>query len=105
MLAIGVVVGLLIGQSGLTTGPVELVGEGYQFSEGPLWLPSGTWVFSDTTGNTIYATDGDVFRAESGGSNGLALDGSGGVVCCEGGARRVTRVDRAGKVTVLADSY
>ena len=91
--------------SGLSVGPVEPVGEGYTFSEGPLWTSEGIWIFSDVAANTIYTEDRRVVRAHSGGANGLALDRTGRVVACEGSARRVTRLEDDGSVTVLAHGY
>ena len=91
--------------SGLSVGPVEPVGEGYTFSEGPLWTSEGIWIFSDVAANTIYAEDRSVVRAPSGGANGLALDRTGHVIACEGSARRVTRLEADGTVTVLARGY
>ena len=91
--------------SGLSVGPVELVGDSYMFSEGPLWTSEGIWIFSDVTANMIYAEDRSVVRTASGGANGLALDRTGHVIACEGSARRVTRLEADGTVTVLARAY
>lgn len=89
----------------LVTGPVELVSEGYVFTEGPLWRPSKEMIFSDVRAAAIYRTDGTTVRTESGGANGLANDPQGALVCTEGVSRRITRVDSSGTVTVLADKY
>ena len=56
----------------LTAGPVELISEEYTFSEGPVWLPEGRWIFSDVARNTIYGADGSAYRKPSNGANGLA---------------------------------
>lgn len=87
------------------TGPVELVAEGLKFTEGPLWLPSGELIFSDVGADTIYREDKGVVRKPSGGANGLALDGQGRLVCCEGQNRRITRTEQDGSITVLAERY
>jgi len=96
--------------------------EGFKFTEGPVWIPNGnTLLFSDPNSNTIYkyTTDGklSVFREKSGyagtdiadygqpGSNGLALDREGRLTINEHGNRRVTRLEKDGTVTVLADRY
>jgi gluconolactonase len=99
---------------------LERVAKGFQFTEGPVWLPDGHLLFSDPNANTIYRfTDGalSVFRAKSGykgvdigeygqpGSNGLALDAQGRLTICEHGNRRVTRLEKNGTLTVLADRY
>ena len=94
---------------------------GFQFTEGPVWHPDGYLLFSDPNANTIYrwSPEGSVsvFRSKSGytgfdvgryhqpGSNGLTLDGEGLLVINEHGNRRVTRLERTGKITVIADRY
>ncbi|HEX9788583.1 MAG TPA: SMP-30/gluconolactonase/LRE family protein [Candidatus Binatia bacterium] len=96
--------------------------EGFQFTEGPLWIKAGYLLFSDPNANTIYkygAADAQlsVFKTNSGysgkdiaeyvqpGSNGLALDPQGRLTINEHGNRRVIRVEQDGRVTVLADKY
>ena len=91
--------------SDLVTGPIETVAEGFQFTEGPVWLPEGRLVFSDIPADTIHAADGSAYRSPSGKSNGLTLDPDGRLVACEHGNRRVSRTERDGTVTTLADSY
>lgn len=89
----------------LVTGPVETIAEGFQFTEGPVWLPSGILLFSDIPADTIYRADKTVFRKPSGKSNGLTLDGEGRLIACEHWNRRVTRADKDGGITVVADRY
>ena len=100
---------------------VEKLAGGFQFIEGPIWHPDGYLLFSDPNANTIYrwTPDGSVsvFRSKSGytgtdiaeyhqpGSNGLSLDPNGLLTIDEHGNRRVTRLERTGKITVLADRY
>ena len=100
---------------------IEKVASGFQFTEGPVWHPDGYLLFSDPNANTIYrlTSDGDlsVYRTKSGytggdiaeygqpGSNGLALDREGRLTIDEHGNRRVTRLERNGSLTVLADRY
>jgi gluconolactonase len=95
--------------------------DGFQFTEGPVWHPDGYLLFSDPNNNTIYRWSSDdgvsIFRAKSGyagvdigeyrqpGSNGLTLDRQGRLTICEHGNRRVTRLERNGVLTVLADRY
>ncbi len=94
--------------------------EGFEFTEGPVWTKEGL-LFSDPNANKIYrySTDGklSVFREPSGysgndigeyrqpGSNGLTLDPSGSVVINQHGNRRVVRIERDGRETVIADSF
>jgi gluconolactonase len=100
--------------------------DGFKFTEGPVWVREGGFLlFSDPNSNTIYkyAPDGnnagrlEVFRSPSGysgtdiaaygqpGSNGLTLDPQGRLTVNEHGNRRVTRTEKDGRVTVLADEY
>jgi gluconolactonase len=100
---------------------LEKLAGGFQFIEGPVWHPDGYLLFSDPNANTIYrwTPDGSVsvFRSKSGysgfdigqyhqpGSNGLTLDRNGLLTINEHGNRRVTRLEKTGKITVLADHY
>lgn len=96
---------ILTGIEELVLTPAELVAEDFQFTEGPLWLPGEGFVFSDIPADTIYRADKNVFRKPSGKSNGLALDKENRLVACEHWNRRVTRTEKDGTITVLADSY
>jgi gluconolactonase len=89
----------------LEIGPVETIAEGFQFTEGPLWLAGDELIFSDIPADTIYRADKSVFRRPSGKSNGLTLDPEGRLVACEHWNRRVTRTEADGSITVLADAY
>ena len=75
--------------------------------EGPVWHPSkGVLYFSG--GNRITQRDAagkiSVFR-ENAGTNGLLIDPQGRLVACESRAKRVTRTELDGDLTVLADSF
>jgi gluconolactonase len=101
---------------------IEKLASGFQFTEGPVWVRDGGYLlFSDPNANTIYrwSPDGQVsiFRTKSGytgvdigeykqpGSNGLTLDPAGRLTINEHGNRRVTRLEKNGVLTVLADRY
>lgn len=100
---------------------LEKLAGGFLFTEGPVWHPDGYLLFSDPNANAIYRwSDADglsVYRPKSGytgadigeykqpGSNGLAIDADGRLTIAEHGNRRVTRVERTGAVTVLADRF
>jgi gluconolactonase len=106
---------------------VEKLAGGFTFIEGPVWVPDSTAVgggyllFSDPNDNVIYRRSADgqvsVFRTKSGytglnvgeykqpGSNGLTLDPQGRLTIDEHGNRRVTRLEKNGTLTVLADRY
>lgn len=101
--------GLAAGASGWK---VEKLTGVYQFTEGPVWTPWGTLLFSDCPDNKIWeitpagsGTTRKVYRDPSGPSNGLTFDKQGRLVVCDYGHHRVTRIEKDGKVTVLADSY
>lgn len=89
----------------LVEGEAVLVTEGYLFTEGPIYLPEGVLIFSDIPADTIYREDKTVFRKPSGQSNGLTLDKEGRLIACEHQNRRVTRTEKDGTITVLADRY
>jgi gluconolactonase len=89
---------------------VELIGEGFLFTEGPLWNQAeGFLLFSDIVGDTIYkwVPPGllEVFRRPSQCSNGLAYDMHGSLLAAEHGARRVSRQKADGSIEILADNY
>ena len=100
---------------------IEKVASGVGFAEGPVWLRDGALAFSDIPGNTVYRIgpggalavvrkpsgyDGEPWRPGAHiGSNGLTIDKDGRIVFAEHGNRRVTRMERDGKITVLATHY
>jgi len=75
--------------------------------EGPAWNPQLGLFFSGGGKITRLDLAGNmhVHRDPSGGSNGLLWDAEGRLVVCEAGNRRVTRIEKDGAVTVLADNY
>jgi gluconolactonase len=101
---------------------IEKLAGGFLFTEGPVWVRDGGYLlFSDPNNNTIYRwseEDGiSIYRTHSGytgtdigeygqpGSNGLTLDALGRLTINEHGNRRVTRLEKNGQLTVLADRY
>jgi len=100
---------------------IEKLAEGFLFTEGPVWHPDGYLLFSDPNANNIYRWTPDgalsIYRTKSGyrgldigaynqpGSNGLALDPAGRLTINEHGNRRVTRLEKNGVLTVLADRF
>ncbi len=100
---------------------LERVATGFPFTEGPVWAREGYLLFSSPDLNTIFrwTPDGlvDVYRPKSGytgtnigvyhqpGSNGLTFDRDGRLTICEHGNRRVTRLEKRGNLTILADRY
>ena len=93
-------------------GDPEMVGSGFSFAEGPVWVAElGALLFTDIAVDAILCFDpqtGDIepFIQGSGAhANGLGLDGLGNLLMCEGGHRRVTRRSADGTVDVLADTW
>ncbi len=101
---------------------IEKVAGGFLFTEGPVWVRDGGYLlFSDPNNNLIYRWSPDdgvsIYRTHSGytgmnigeygqpGSNGLTLDKQGRLTINEHGNRRVTRLEKNGQVTILADRY
>jgi gluconolactonase len=74
--------------------------------EGPAWDPELGILTSGEKGIHRLAADGttSVYR-EKAGTNGLLFDRDGRLVCCEPVRRRVSRLDRDGKLTVLTDAF
>ena len=97
-------------KSNLTTiigeNKVEKIAEGFQFTEGPVWNSDGYLLFSDIPADTVYKHQEitEVYLKPSGHSNGLALDKQGRLLLCEHD-RRLTRHEKDGSKTVLAESY
>ena len=90
---------------------VERLWTGARWNEGPAWFPAGRYlVFSDIPNNRMLRwdeTDGSVsvFRQPSNNSNGNTVDREGRLVTCEHLARRVTRTEHDGSITVIADNW
>jgi gluconolactonase len=76
--------------------------------EGPAWdqkTDSLLFVGGGRTSRLKSNGSVEVVRQPNNGSNGLLFDRQGRLVACEAGARRVTRTEADGTITVLADSY
>jgi sugar lactone lactonase YvrE len=91
-------------------GMVELVADGFQFTEGPTWRTAEQrLLFSDVNGNTIYELTPPeaiaVFRPDSGNSNGLASDVDGLLLAAEHRNRRVSRTLSDGTIVDVASQY
>ena len=91
-------------------GTVELVANGFEFTEGPTWRTvEQTLLFTDIPANTIYElTPPDaiaVFRADSGHSNGLDSDIDGLLLAAEHGNRRLSRTLPDGTIVDVASQY
>lgn len=88
---------------------LEVLGEGYVWSEGPVWVPElDALLFSDVPANTVYkwtenegvveylkpsGYTGETERGGEPGSNGLVLGVDNELVLCQHGDRRMARMD------------
>jgi len=104
---------------------VELLAEGFDWSEGPAWVADGDYLlFSDIPPNSIYrwserdgirlflkpsGYDGSRTDLREPGSNGLAIDGNGSLILAEHGNRRIARLESLDNPTAdrttLTDRY
>jgi gluconolactonase len=95
----------------LALASVERLYTGARWSEGPVWM--GDWrslLWSDIPNNRILRWDEEtgrtsVYRKPSNNANGNTRDRQGRLVTCEHDARRVTRTEYDGTITVLADKF
>ncbi len=109
-----------------TSAAIEIVAEGFDWSEGPLWVESQKMLlFSDIPPNKIYkwteekgaelyltpsGYTGSVPRGGEPGSNGLILNAEGRLVLCQHGDRRMAMMDAdltapAPRFITLSDNY
>jgi gluconolactonase len=109
-----------------TSAKAEIIAEGFQWSEGPLWVESQKMLlFSDVPRDTVFKwteeKGKEVYLTPSGytdtlkrggemGSNGLILDKDGRLVLCQHGNRQMARMDApldnpAPKYISLANNY
>ncbi len=103
---------------------LEALASGFIWTEGPVWIKDGGFLaFSDIPNNVVNKWDGKKITpyvkpsgytgkqprggkpGDEPGSNGLMLDAQGRLTLCEHGDRRVTRIEKDGSKTVLADKY
>ncbi|MFP6872525.1 MAG: SMP-30/gluconolactonase/LRE family protein [Verrucomicrobiales bacterium] len=105
------------------TARIEMIGDGFVWAEGPLWVPSkngGYLLFSDIPRNSIMKWQEGIgvslFMKPSGytgvenygnepGCNGLLLDQKGRLVACEHGDRRISLLTRGGGKRTLVDNF
>lgn len=81
---------------------------GYQFTEGPVWHPSGYLLFSDIPANTIYkwtpGSDAETYLSPSGHSNGLTFDHQGRLVLAQHDGALASYTENK-DIETLVDSY
>ena len=88
---------------------LERLHTGTLWAEGPVYFADGDYlIWSDIPNNRMLRWAGghvSVYRDVSNNSNGNTRDRQGRLVTCEHGARRVTRTEPDGSITVLADQF
>src|SRR5690349_10909398 len=105
---------------------IEVIAEGYTWSEGPVWVPAGNMLlYSDVPENKVYKwteeKGAEVYLNPSGftgaetdsrekGSNGLLLTPDGRLVLCQHGDRRISYMNAdvaspKSEFTPIADNY
>jgi len=94
----------------LSNAPLETLGEGYGWLEGPVWFADHDCLYvSDIPNDRIlrWSEHGgvSVFRRPSGFANGHARDMQGRLIGCSHQDRCVIRTELDGKLTVLANRY
>lgn len=99
---------------------IEVLAEGFEWTEGPVWIPEGHLLFSDIPNNRIVKwapgqgaktwlepagyTGGKSFDGREPGTNGLTLSPEGHLtMCCHGDRNIVQMID--GERKVLVDKY
>jgi gluconolactonase len=95
----------------LALAKVEKIASGMRWTEGPVWFGDGRYLlWSDIPNNRLMKWDEEtgavsVFRKPSNYANGHTRDRQGRLVTCEHDARRVTRTEYDGAITVIADNF
>lgn len=90
---------------------LEKVCDGFQFTEGPLWLPADdALLFQDIKAERTYRVGRDgkvgVVRENTGAANGQTFASDGSIVFCEQNGRRVSRMSAEGyDVSTLVESF
>ena len=94
----------------LPNAPIEVLGEGFRWLEGPVWFADHACLYvSDIPNDRVLRWVEDcgisVFRRPSGFANGHARDRQGRLVGCSHQNRCITRTELDGTVTVLASHF
>jgi gluconolactonase len=90
---------------------VEQLATGCRWAEGPVWFGDGRYLlWSDIPNNRIMKWEEEtgtasIFRKPSHNANGNTRDRQGRLVTCEHDARRITRTEYDGAITVLMDRF
>ncbi|MCU1262020.1 MAG: gluconolactonase [Bryobacterales bacterium] len=88
---------------------IERLATDFGFVEGPVWSKDGFLIFSDIYNSRIMklAAPGNpvIYRNYTNAANGNTLDAEGRLYSCERDGRRVTRMEKDGRLTVIASEW
>jgi gluconolactonase len=88
---------------------IERVASKLAYADSPLWSHESFLLYTDPPNNKIYklvhGAAPVIFREDSNGATGMTLDALGRLYVCETRGRRVTRLDKKGKVDVVAEAW
>jgi gluconolactonase len=93
----------------LETDEIKQLATGFTFTEGPLWHPDGFFYFVDLRVNRLHkivpGQAAELVLDNTGEANGTTFDLQGRLIMCEGGKRRIARMNADGQVEALVDRY
>ncbi len=99
------------GLADLLDGELSLVADGFQFTEGPLWLPDDdSIIFQDLKADRTYKVDHagqlSVLREGTNAANGQTFGPAGLILVCEQNGRRVSVMQADGKgVSAILETW
>ncbi len=88
---------------------VERYGSNFGYVEGPVWSRKGYLLFSDMFGSRVIKMTApnktETYRDYTNAANGNSMDVQGRLYSCERDGRRVVRLEKDGKLTVIAKEF
>jgi gluconolactonase len=88
---------------------IERLATDFGFVEGPVWSKDGFLIFSDIYNSRIMKLavpdNPAIYRNYTNSANGNTLDAEGRLYSCERDGRRVTRMEKDGRLTVVASEW
>lgn len=88
---------------------IEKFAADFGFVEGPVWSKQGFLIFSDIFGSKIMKAAApnqtEIYRNYTHAANGNAMDSEGRLYSCERDGRKVVRLEKDGRVSVIAAEW
>jgi gluconolactonase len=88
---------------------IQRVGGDFGFVEGPVWSKEGFLIFSDIYNSRIMKlaapNQAAIYRNYTNSANGNSMDPQGRLYSCERDGRRVSRLEKDGRITVVASEW